>query len=279
MVYNFSKSLKSLLQSRCLLCGCTVKACDNEASFQNQDVNCQRPSLAGTGHNSALPVFRTPYQPAIPGLCDTCYNHLPHSRTSCFCCGLPLTQTLEQQICGHCLKKPPHFTQTVTALNYEGEACRLIQQLKTQSDNASCYILAETLCHAIQRQYSTAALAQIDRLIPTPMFWQRNLRRGNNHAQLLAHTVSKTLNIPLYNNTLERCKYSLTQKGLNALQRRQNIKGAFRVKQALRACSIAVIDDVMTTGSTLNEIAYTLKRAGAKEVHAWAACRVTKAIK
>lgn len=268
MVYNFSQTIKRLLQRRCLLCDCPIRNSTSAAT----PIASQRLSLPSSSTKLSGST--------IQGLCHECYLSLPHSQECCACCALPLSQTHnKQQLCGACLKKTPHFIQTVTAFTYEDEACHLIQQLKRQFDNASSYILSEALSSKIAQNYSPDALSHIDMIIPTPMFWRRNLKRGNNHAQLLANTVSKRLAIPINNKALKRSKYSPPQKGLNARQRRQNIKGAFSVAQDLQQSTIAIVDDVMTTGSTLNEIAYILKRAGAKEVHAWVATRATKTIK
>lgn len=257
MVYNFLRHQEHRLQRQCLLCG----------------LSCH------SQHGSRC-------SPQTFGLCPSCYDYLPRLRSidSCQICSIPLAKRPEDaetpSLCGRCIKQLPSYDGSISALAYEGETIRLIQQLKRHFDNAAIRLLSEVLSQQIQVHADWPALKQhIDYLIPAPMFWRRNLKRGNNHSQLLARSLSQCLTIPTHASIIQRSRYTRPQRGLNARQRRQNICGVFEVKREIEGMNLAIIDDVMTTGSTMNEMAKTLKAAGAKSVYAFAVARTPIPIK
>lgn len=133
-------------------------------------------------------------------------------------------------------------------------------------------LLADLLCYHINQQPPTT----IDYLIATPMHWKKNLQRGNNHAYLLAKRVSQQLAIPLNQDMLFRHAHTQEQKMLTLAQRQHNLDHAFICNNTVKDKHIALIDDVITTGSTMEAMAYTLKQAGATEVHCWAIARTPK---
>lgn len=238
MVYNVLRRIPHFLQSTCLLCQCRIYHPDNDA----------------------IRYF---------GLCHFCQADLPVIVTGCLRCSIPLP--MDQALCGICLGDPPAFDKTLCAVSYEQQIPGLIHQFKTRHDNAVGRLLAELLFARINADNS-----KIDCIIATPMHWQRNLQRGNNPSYLLAKQLSRLSGIPLHSGLLQRLRYTPIQKTLSAEQRKKNLKNAFYCPQTLTGMTIAVIDDVMTTGSTMHEMAKTLKLAGASEVHCWAIARTPK---
>lgn len=240
-------------------------------------------------HNCLLCRHSIHPQSAIFGLCHYCETSLPRIQHACRRCAIPLEITAGY--CGQCLQKEPAFSATHCAVLYQGDIPKLIHQLKYQHDKAVNYLLADLFIQSLCTQSLctqsllipssatatfTMAFANIDMIIPVPMHKKRNLQRGNNQSTLLSLTISKKLQLPHNDQLLQRTQLTPTQQGLSAKQRRKNLDNVFELNQPVAGLRIAVVDDVITTGSTMNEIAKTLLRAGASEVVAWAIARTPK---
>ena len=104
-------------------------------------------------------------------------------------------------------------------------------------------------------------------VIPIPLHRRRQKIRGYNQTRILAEAISRITNIPMKDNVLARIKYTDPQKQLNDKERRRNIKGAFIVRKEVWGKKIVLIDDIYTTGSTLDEAAKVLYKAGAEKVY------------
>ncbi len=123
------------------------------------------------------------------------------------------------------------------------------------------------------KQPSHSTRKPIDLIIPMAMHTKRLKERGFNQALEIARLVSKQLKIPLDYTTCQRTKYTPPQASLHFKERFKNIRGAFDCQQKLPGLRIAIVDDVMTTGASLNELAKTLKQAGAAHVECWIIAR------
>lgn len=174
-------------------------------------------------------------------------------------------------MCGRCLKCPPAFDRTVAALAYAFPFDRLIPRLKYQGRLAVAPVLGECLAHAVSSQ------PHPDCLVPMPLHRQRLRERGFNHATEVAQVVAKRLGLPLDRSLCRRSRNTPPQMGLKHDARRRNVRGAFECTQDLSGRRIAIVDDVMTTGTSLDELAATLKRAGAAEVQCWVVARALPA--
>jgi ComF family protein len=203
------------------------------------------------------------------GLCHHCHTSLIPITECCQRCALPLPAS--QPLCGRCIADPPGFLFAHSATRYEGPIRSLIYQMKYQHNKATIRLLAELFCHSFP-----AGPPPIDLLLPVPMHFRRNLERGNNQCDLLAAAIGQKLSIRCDHHALARIRATPTQQQLSATERKSNLKSAFRTKGKLAGLRIAILDDVHTTGSTMNEIAKTLKLAGAREVHAWSIARAVK---
>lgn len=187
-------------------------------------------------------------------LCAACDADLPRlSETRCPRCAL---DSPRGELCGRCLSDAPHYDATVAALAYEFPADALVHALKFRGELA----LASFLGREIARRISAV---EIDSVVPVPLSAARLRTRGYNHAAEIArHLLPGKLDLAL----CERTRDTPPQMDLPFAERRRNVRGAFRCTRALMGASIAVVDDVMTTGATLNELARTLKDAGAARV-------------
>jgi ComF family protein len=198
-------------------------------------------------------------------LCPGCDGDLPwHTPPHCPQCATP---TPGGQICGACLRHPPAFDRTHAALAYAFPLDRLIPRLKYHGQLAVAPALGACLARA------TAAAPRPDRLIPMPLHPQRIRERGFNHASEIARVVARQLALPLDTASCRRIRDTPPQMGLKHDARRRNVRGAFVCGGDVQGLHIAVVDDVMTTGTSLDELAATLKRAGAREVSCWVAAR------
>lgn len=206
-------------------------------------------------------------------ICGPCKIDLPWTGLHCHQCGLPLASP-NDEICGLCVQRPPTFTRTVCPLQYQFPADRLVQSFKFNRQLAAGRILSQLICeHVMDRQVTCPEV-----LIPVPLHKLRMIKRGFNQACELGSHISKVLDIPLLTASLRRRRNTKAQSGLSRRQRRKNVRGAFYWYDAVKpARHVALIDDVMTTGTTVAECASVLKKAGAKRVDIWVAARAIPA--
>jgi ComF family protein len=158
----------------------------------------------------------------------------------------------------------------VAPLTFDAAAADLIRRLKYSGDLSAGRLLALLLAAAIAERYVEQPAELI---IPVPLHWRRLLRRGHNQAAVLARIVGRQLRIPVAYDAIRRVRATPPQTGLDRDARRRNLRGAFRLRQPLGCRSVALVDDVLTTGSTLDELIRTLRRAGVDEVQVWVVAR------
>ena len=180
-------------------------------------------------------------------------------------------------LCGNCLRRPPGFDATVVVTSYEAPLDQLVQDLKFGAQLALAPLFGSLLAEAMRRQPRTAWPAV---LAPVPLGRQRLAERGFNQALEVGRTLARELGLPLQPRLLERCRETAPQTLLAPGERRANLRLAFTVPPAslgqVRGQHVGIIDDVITTGVTLDEIAATLKRAGAARVTCLAFARTPR---
>lgn len=195
--------------------------------------------------------------------CEACDAALPYlNETHCPMCALP---TFEGAVCGHCLRQPPHFTRTVAAFAYAFPLAQLLQAYKFGEQLQLAPILAERLVRRID--------SLPDCIVPMPLHPQRLRERGFNQSLLLAKALGKTLKVPVLSNACQRVRNTLPQSTLAWQARGKNMRQAFGCDTSVAGKHVAVVDDVMTSGASLNELALALKYAGASEVSNWVVAR------
>jgi ComF family protein len=194
-------------------------------------------------------------------LCAACDADLPRlAGPRCPRCAL---DSPRGEPCGRCLSEAPHYDATVAALAYELPADALVHALKFRGELALASLLGELLLRKIEN-------LEIDCVMPVPLSAARLRQRGYNHAAEIArHLARGKLDLAL----CERTRDTPPQMDLPFDARRRNVRGAFRCTRALAGQCVAVVDDVMTTGATLNEVAAVLKTAGAARVVNWVVAR------
>ena len=206
------------------------------------------------------------------GLCEACITSLPWLQQACQRCALPLTHMAAQtRLCGNCQQKPPAFEQCHALFHYQYPVDRLITQLKFNQKLLHARLFGLLLAQHIGQQYQNQALP--DMLIPVPLHRRRLRERGFNQAQEIARLCASKLGVVMHSKQCCRSKHTDHQPGLSATERRRNVRNAFTCRAFTKGTRVALVDDVMTTGTTLNELSRCLKDAGCEEIHLWCVAR------
>ncbi|MDV6344455.1 double zinc ribbon domain-containing protein [Nitrosomonas sp. Is37] len=200
-------------------------------------------------------------------LCHACYNNLPQLPSEH--CPLCLLPTKDSRVCGNCLKNHPVWTRTIAALQYAFPVDAMIRSLKYQENLTLAPILANLLIA------KTNNCPPPDVIIPVPLHPIRLQERGFNQALEISRHISRQMNIPLLPHACVRTKDTLSQTELSWKKRQTNMRNAFECTTNLAHKHVALLDDVMTSGATLNELAKVVRKQGAIEVSVWV---ITRAI-
>jgi ComF family protein len=192
---------------------------------------------------------------------------MPYSGPLCRICGVPIVSE-HADICGRCIESPPYFEQAVSFGMYEDVLASAIHQFKFIGIRRLHVPLTDLLLH-----HDTGS---IDAIIPVPLSHSGLLSRGFNQTLLLADRLARQKKIPLIMDCLMKTRETPPQVGLSAEERMKNMKKAFTCVTPLNGKRILLIDDVMTTGATVNECAKELKKAGAASVSVLALARAGK---
>jgi ComF family protein len=228
----------------------------------------------------------------FPRACHQCDSVLQGESNPCFCrdcwssvllledprcpsCGKPFVSKVTLSYspghrCGDCRDRPPRYDRSVAIGSYEGVLAKAIQLFKYQGKTNLTDPLGELLISGLEK------LSGADCLIPVPLHPKRLREREYNQALLLCDSVGRKTGLKVVPDALERVIETPPQTGLPLKNRRRNVRGAFSVKrtQMIDDRLVLLIDDVLTTGATVNECARMLKRAGAKAVYVLTLARV-----
>ncbi|WP_428667675.1 ComF family protein [Reyranella sp.] len=216
---------------------------------------------------------------AEPGaLCATCWPGFsfiaaPH----CACCGVPFAEDLGPgALCGACLKRPPRFRRARSALVYDDKSRSLVLPFKhgDRTDMARA-------CGRWMASAGSELLAEAELIAPVPLHWRRLFTRRYNQALLLARSVSRASSARLAPDLLRRARWTGSQAGLKAQERRTNVRRAFelhpRWAAAVKDKTVLLVDDVLTTGATVEACTQALQRGGARHVDVLTLARVVRA--
>lgn len=170
------------------------------------------------------------------------------------------------------MSEPPRFDGTVAAFSYAAPVSWLVRGFKFRRKLAFGRALGESLAGRCLALSNAGVVLRPEVIVPVPLHRKRQRERGFNQALELARHVSRMMDIPVASNHVTRVHATPEQSQLDAQARRRNIKDAFSLKpQAWRR--VAIVDDVMTTGSTVGELAQALKNNGCEHVQVWVAAR------
>ena len=201
-------------------------------------------------------------------LCGPCVAALPWNASACGRCAQPLPQPAAA--CGACLSgRASALTEVHAACLYAPPLDRLLLRFKFHGDLAAGRLLTQLMAQAFAGRPRPAAL------LPVPLHRSRLRQRGYDQALELARPLARSLDLPLLDGLLTRRHATAPQSQLDASARKRNLKDAFHVQPStLLPLHVTLVDDVMTTGATLQAAALALRRAGVARVDAWVCARV-----
>jgi ComF family protein len=197
-----------------------------------------------------------------------CEQSLPYLPIPCCeMCALPIP---DGNLCGHCLAQPAQFSHSKAVFAYTFPINKLIQNLKYGNQLALADTLAKRLAQKIDRNNLP------DVIIPMPLHPNKLKQRGYNQAMLLAKKLAAELHIELLSHTCERTRDTVSQSTLPFKERGKNMRGAFICNADLSDKKIALVDDVLTSGASLNALASAVRKSGASDVQTWVIARTIK---
>ncbi len=200
-------------------------------------------------------------------LCAACARELPSIGPACPRCAAAGNSNAE---CGACIADPPHYDASCAAFVYAHPVDALIQALKYGGQLA----LAGWFAQALQQRIGAAG--GVDLILPLPLHPARLAERGFNQSAEIAKLLSRHYGIAMDAQLAQRVRNTAPQAALPWRERARNMRGAFACDADLGGLRVAVVDDVMTTGATLDEFARTLKHSGAARVENWVVARTAR---
>lgn len=198
-----------------------------------------------------------------PGFCRQCLEWNPLGECCCQSCGLPTSQSVST--CGECESAIRPTTQMRSAYWFLSRARVFLHRVKYGRQSLGIVQVADQIYRGVSREWIAGAA-----LVPVPLHPIRLLERGFNQAALIAEIISRKFGVEAHHEVLVKDLPTLPQAKVKGSLRQKNLRGIFKLNRRVRIPErIILVDDVLTTGSTLNECARTLKEAGVKEVRAW----------
>lgn len=203
-------------------------------------------------------------------LCNTCLASVKLNRSCCKVCGQPLPTA--GVVCGQCQKVPPQYDQVIAPLIYDGNIRDLIIGLKFNGRLTNATVLASLFLELANKRLANN---RPDLLLPVPLHSRRIASRGFNQSAEIARYLSDSLGIPVDTSLLRRTRQTNQQAELSRPERLANVKGAFEAYSAIHPTPkhVAVVDDVMTSGHTINELARVILSTGVEKIDVWVMAR------
>lgn len=204
---------------------------------------------------------------ATAGICNACSKNV-HSIEPPYCsiCGRPFASRKGiSHICSDCLHGKNKFVKSRAVFEYNGTIAGLIQQFKFHDRVDLSSLFVSGLVHAYTRDFDGDGISAV---IPVPLSVKRLRKRSYNQTKVLADALSGKLAIPCFPRLLEKIKETPPQSTLNAAMRHENVRNAYRAHEArfLKGKKVLLVDDVITTGATINACTSALRRAGVRQV-------------
>ncbi len=202
-------------------------------------------------------------------LCRGCRSDLGSAEPACRRCAVALPV---KGLCPECQRRPPPFDAAWAAVPYQTLSRELVHQLKYQGRLGAATVLGELLAERLRRRGGPWP----DLIVPVPLHPRRLRNRGFNQATEVARVLSKQIGTAVELSLCQRVRNTVPQTRIvGAGERRRNLESAFRTRKELGGLDAAIVDDVVTTGATVRELAREMKRAGAGRVEVWCACRAS----
>ena len=213
-------------------------------------------------------------------LCHSCFEILPTITEPCAQCGKNMSPTRANLIthCSDCQNHKFSFTKCISGLSYTPMVAKVTVQFKYRGDMVWGKILFDQLAWQLQRHYNSSQHPLPQLILPVPLHWSRLQRRGFNQSVEIARYLAKVMSVP-YTPLILYCRRAIPQlAGRSAKQRQQIVKNNFGIRRPHLLSQkgikrVALVDDVVTTTSTVNAISKILKKAGVEEIHVWSLAR------
>ncbi len=205
-------------------------------------------------------------------LCDGCSEDIPRLLSPCRLCALPDANS-ETSVCGACLRQAPPWDHANAGLVYEYPVDQMVQRFKFRRNLVCGQVLADELLRCLQNQ----AISLPDVIIPVPLHFSRFFKRGFNQAEFISRHLGRFFEIPVRIDLLKRSRSTAAQSDLDYAARLKNVQNAFSCRP-LGGLNVVLVDDVMTTGTTLRACTKSVTSAGAQRVSVWVAARVPRPI-
>ena len=210
--------------------------------------------------------LRLLYPPKCPlcgelsdGICGQCWKEYPLiQEPRCMKCGKPIKKDTEEY-CFDCQKRRHHYEWGKSLWLHRGAVSDAIYAFKYKNRRIYGKIFAGELAKAYGKLFKQQG---VDLIIPVPLHYSRQCQRGYNQAEILAEFLGEYLQIEVDSESLIRIRKTNPQKQNNDKERARNIKNAFALKKRIYAKNVLIVDDIYTTGSTVDEVAKTLKKGG-----------------
>ena len=197
-------------------------------------------------------------------LCHNCYNNLPHiPEHHCTKCGTPLKMIEDGPTCEQCKNNNYYFDRAISVVKYEKDVKNLIYKFKYSNHTYLATTIGSIMAYKLKQEG-----IKTDVIVPVPLYKGKEKERGFNQAILLSKHISKETNIPLDIDTLVRIKNTKVMYNLTRRERLENVENAFKVtnQEIITGEDILLVDDIFTTGSTVNACSKELTDSGAKSV-------------
>ncbi|MBA5249090.1 MAG: ComF family protein [Gammaproteobacteria bacterium] len=188
-------------------------------------------------------------------VCETCEAEFSNSANRCLSCAHPIKDNLD--FCGQCLNHSPIFNRAYTLYDYQDSMAQLVKNFKYGKQ----LCIGDYFAHKLADKYQT--LPNYDVIIPMPLSRQRIRERGFNQVLELLSVIKRQQRVIIDTHNVQRVKATQSLTALNPEQRQQEVRGAFQAKPIVYQ-RVLLVDDVMTTGASFNELAKTIIRAGAE---------------
>lgn len=204
------------------------------------------------------------------GFCRKCFKKIRYAyEPVCKKCGKVINDS-SKEYCLDCQNRTHFFIQSKGVYVYEGNIKKSMYRFKYSNRRCYRYTFSREI---IKQQGRWIKSLELDGIVPVPMYKKKKKIRGYNQAELIARQLSCDTGIPLYDDIVYRTRKTIPMKGLSDTQRQKNLKNAFNFsKKGLQLKRVLVIDDIYTTGATLDSVAKVLQDAGVKEVYGLCMC-------
>jgi ComF family protein len=261
---------------------CASRAQGNAVAQYSNALRACQPNLLRQVYGASRSLIHRLFPPTCllclePGqapaldLCRGCEDDFPRVGRGCAICAAPVAGGTIA--CAQCRARRPAFDVAFAPYRYEFPLVELVHRLKYGGQVAVARILGSLLARRLAERGAPA----VDALVPVPLHPSRESRRGYNQAAEIACFAAQLLSLPVANRIATRVRATEEQAGLPAIVRRVNVSGAFAVRDMPMPPAVAIVDDVLTTGSTADALARELKRAGCRRVELWAVARAAGA--